>query len=426
MQQRAGWFARIKLKGTIMKIAVCSTLSAVPWGGSEILWSKAADVLLRNGHQVYISFPWRPELPENLNSLRDRGAHLIPNSPHIEVSQKKRRSIFRRRKQTAAPKQQTPWEHCLRTEKPDLVLVSMSWHLDDLSPTQACRNLGIPYCLLIQAAGSNTFLDSKYWGHYRHSFAGATKCFFVSEQNRDVMEANLGMDLSQSEIVANPFCVDANSTIEWPKSNDPWRLACVGRIHFQSKAQDLLLQTLRLPKWRDRRLEVTLYGEDCGNEAQARALIELYGLKNQVKIGGFVSDITQVWRDHHGLVLPSRYEGNALAMIEAMLCGRVPIVTNVGRVAALVDDNVSGFVAPAATVDLLDDALERAWQRRNEWHQIGAAAAVTIRQRHSLRPPEDFAEAVLSTAAGGNSRVVPRAVYAMAKKYIRGKKSRAA
>jgi glycosyltransferase involved in cell wall biosynthesis len=410
-----------------MKIAICSTLSAVPWGGSEILWSKAADVLLRDGHQIYVSFPWRSDLPENLNSLRDRGARLIPNSPHIELQPKKSRSIFRRRrKQEAAPKQQSPWEHCLRTEKPDLVLVSMSWHLDDLTPTQVCRKLGIPYCLLIQAAGSNTFLDSQYWGHYRHSFAGATKCFFVSEQNRDVMEANLAMDLSQSEIVANPFCVSSNSAIEWPKSNDPWRLACVGRIHFQSKAQDLLLQTLRLPKWRDRNLEVTLYGEDCGNGEQARALIELYGLKNQVKIGGFVNDITQVWRDHHGLVLPSRYEGNALAMIEAMLCGRVPIVTNVGRVAALVDDNICGFIAPAATVDLLDDALERAWQRRNEWQQMGAAAAVTIRQRHSLRPAEDFAEAVVATAEAGHSRGVTRAAYAIAKKYIRGKKRRAA
>jgi glycosyltransferase involved in cell wall biosynthesis len=126
-------------------------------------------------------------------------------------------------------------------------------------------------------------------------------------------------------------------------------------------------------------------------------------LRDQVKLGGYVGDITHVWRDHHALVLPSRSEGNALAMIEAMVCGRVPIVTNVGRVAALVDDNVSGFIAPAATVELLDEALERAWQRRHEWRQIGAAAAATIRQRHSLRPAEDFAEAVLATTAGHSS-----------------------
>jgi glycosyltransferase involved in cell wall biosynthesis len=97
-------------------------------------------------------------------------------------------------------------------------------------------------------------------------------------------------------------------------------------------------------------------------------------------------------------VLPSRFEGNPLALIEAMLCGRVPIATNVGRVAELVDDNRHGFVAPAATSELIDDALERAWQRRHEWQAMGQLAAAAIRQRHSLRPAEDFADAVLAVA----------------------------
>ena len=103
-------------------------------------------------------------------------------------------------------------------------------------------------------------------------------------------------------------------------------------------------------------------------------------------MGGFSNNIEEVWREHHALVLPSRFEGNALAMIEAMLCGRMPIVTDVGRVTELVDDNRSGFIAPAATAELIDDALERAWQRRHEWQQMGAIAAADIRHRHSLRP----------------------------------------
>lgn len=138
-----------------------------------------------------------------------------------------------------------------------------------------------------------------------------------------------------------------------------------------------------------------------------KALIELYGLQKQVKLGGHVGDITKVWRDHHALVMSSRSEGNALAMIEAMVCGRVPIVTNVGRVTALIDDNVSGFIAQAATVDLLDDALERAWQRRGDWRQIGAAAAACIRERHSFRPAEDFAETLVAVA--GRRSVLSRA-----------------
>jgi hypothetical protein len=78
----------------------------------------------------------------------------------------------------------------------------------------------------------------------------------------------------------------------------------------------------------------------------------------------------------------------------------VPIVTDVGRVSELVDDNRHGFVAPAATVGLVDEAMERAWQRRHEWQAMGQLAAAAIRQRHSLRPAEDFADAILSAIPG--------------------------
>src|SRR5262249_11810541 len=143
------------------------------------------------------------------------------------------------------------------------------------------------------------------------AFEGACECYFVSEQNRDLMEANLGIDLSRATIVDNPFCVNCDAVPTWPVSENPWRVACVGRLDFQSKGQDVLLQTLRQPQWRERNCEFTLFGHDFGNAPQAQALIEIYGLAPQVKLGGFVDGIEQVWRDHHALVLPSRSEGNA-------------------------------------------------------------------------------------------------------------------
>jgi glycosyltransferase involved in cell wall biosynthesis len=375
-----------------MKIFICSTLCAAPWGGSEELWSRAAEVLLRRKHAVCINYPFQNQLPPQLAKLQRRGAQTS-DCPRPAIRWPFSRSA-RQKKQQAST-----LEEWLRKANPDLMLVSMSWHLDDLSMTQTCGDLGIPYCLLIQAASTNMFLSGERWDAHRAVFSGAAECFFVSEQNRDLMEANLGLDLSQSQIVDNPSCVNPADVPSWPKSEDPWKLACVGRIDFQSKGQDVLIQALRRPRWRDRRLEVTLFGSDFGNERQVKALVDLYGLQHQVKLGGYLDNIAKVWRDHHGLVLTSRSEGNALALVEAMMCGRVPIVTNVGRVSTLVDDNVCGFVAPAATEDLVDDALERAWQRRDEWRKIGKAAAETIRRRHSVRPAEDFADRLLAVAS---------------------------
>ena len=106
---------------------------------------------------------------------------------------------------------------------------------------------------------------------------------------------------------------------------------------------------------------------------------------------GFEPNIEGVWSQHHALLLPSRYEGLPLAVVEAMLCGRVCIVTDVGGNAELVEDNESGFVAAAPTVPLLDEAMERAWNRRHEWRQMGQSAARRVRERVSPDPVGDFA-----------------------------------
>jgi glycosyltransferase involved in cell wall biosynthesis len=85
------------------------------------------------------------------------------------------------------------------------------------------------------------------------------------------------------------------------------------------------------------------------------------------------------------------------------LCGRVPITTRTGRAGELIDDNESGFIAPAATAELIDAVLERAWYRREDWQAMGERAARAIRQRHSLRPAEEFAERILAAASDTSS-----------------------
>jgi glycosyltransferase involved in cell wall biosynthesis len=221
----------------------------------------------------------------------------------------------------------------------------------------------------------------------------------VSEENREVLESNLAVDLSGAEIVDNPFNVSTSAAPEWPSADPVWKLACVARIHFLSKSQDLVVRVLRQPKWQARPLSVSLYGADDGSLAQLEQLIDLYNLREKVRYAGFSNNIEELWSRHHALLLPSRMEGNALSLIEAMMCGRLPITTNVGRATELIDDDRSGFIAPAATAELVDEVLERAWQRRNDWQYMGQLAAQAIRDRHSLKPAEEFADRILAAAS---------------------------
>jgi glycosyltransferase involved in cell wall biosynthesis len=73
-------------------------------------------------------------------------------------------------------------------------------------------------------------------------------------------------------------------------------------------------------------------------------------------------------------------------------------VTNVGGNAEVVDDGATGFLAAAPTEDALDEAMERAWQRRHEWRDIGAAAAIKIRTLVPSNPAEVMAANLLRVA----------------------------
>ncbi|BBO30408.1 glycosyltransferase family 4 protein [Lacipirellula parvula] len=383
-----------RLRKATMRIGFYSTMSGMPWGGSEELWSRAAHHLLRQGHDVCVNYKRRrKQVVKQLTALEEAGAAV-----HLRSSVRVGRAV--RKVMKALHLGQSPGKDWLKQSRPDFVLISVGFHTDETAITPTLRELGIPYGILVQSASPYHWIEGQRVTVEREAYAGADRCYFVSQQNQAIVETNLAVDLPESEIVDNPFQVSLDAAPAWPSCDKSWKLACVARVHFQSKAQDLLLRVMRQPKWRSRPVEVHLWGSDGGSAQQAKELISLHGQQKQFFVHGFTEGIEKIWRDHHALVLPSRFEGNALAMIEAMLCGRMPIVTDVGRVSQLVDDGECGFVAPAATFELIDDALERAWQRRHEWQSLGARAATTIRQRHSLQPSEDFAELLLSACSG--------------------------
>jgi glycosyltransferase involved in cell wall biosynthesis len=111
---------------------------------------------------------------------------------------------------------------------------------------------------------------------------------------------------------------------------------------------------------------------------------------DSVHFAGFVNDLTYLWSEHHALILPSRFEGMPVALVEAMLCARSSILTDVAGHSELVRDGVNGFLAKAPTVDLLDEAMGRAWESRDRLEEMGRLAARDVRAWVSPDPTGDF------------------------------------
>ena len=280
--------------------------------------------------------------------------------------------------------------------KPDLVCVSNGSAMCGIAWLDYCKRAGIPCVSLIESNGEYWWPDDCQSIRMIELYENLYKVYFVSEGNHDLFERQLGIRLENAEIVRNPFGVSWNSPCIWPEDS-VLRLACIGRLEPAAKGQDLLFRVLAMPKWKERPISVSLFGTGpC--EQGLRRLAETEGITSQVRFAGHVSGVEEIWGDHHALILPSRYEGLPLVVVEAMLSNRPVITTDVAGNKELLLDNLTGFIAAAPTVFHLDEAMERAWQRRKEWGFIGRAAGEAARCILPENPAQLFADKLLDVA----------------------------
>lgn len=122
-------------------------------------------------------------------------------------------------------------------------------------------------------------------------------------------------------------------------------------------------------------------------ERDLRARVRGLGLDESVVFAGFRTDATRLMGAFDVFVLPSRFEGLSIALLEAMALGRPVVATRVGGSPEVIEDGESGILVKAgdpralaeAIRSLLDDPSRRARisdaaRRRAGSFDIGAAA----------------------------------------------------
>lgn len=360
------------------RIAFIATNDSAPWGGSEELWCQSALRMVKAGYEVGASvIGWQPSV-QQIDRLGQAGCRLNYRWYNKKPLHRLRFKLYR----------QKTYYRWLDRFKPDLAVISQSTNVDGVGWMEACLARKIPFAPIAHAATPNYWPADELAERLATAYGQAATCFFVSQRNIDLTIKQLAVNLPQAQVVRNPCKVSYDAHPPWPRQKQPLKLACVGRLEPGSKGQDLLLEVLSAEKWRRRPLQVTLFGKGDRQATLAR-LKNLWKL-DQVDFGSHVDDIESIWANHHGLVLPSRYEGLPLTIVEAMLCARPCIVTDVAGNTELLEDNVHGFVAAAPQAEFLDEALERAWQQREHWYDMGQAAAASIRQAVPRDPVGDF------------------------------------
>jgi glycosyltransferase involved in cell wall biosynthesis len=356
-----------------MKIAFITTMATAPWGGSEALWAATALRAIEAGHQIFVSvYDWQ-QLPPAVEELRARGAQIH------------RRRVSRRWRRSGILMRLFYPFRALHEFNPDVVLINQGSTYDisrgkefTLLRNALIRDARWPFVLLCHCE-QNAPSRRRSRERARVAFSAARIVGMLSQNLRARSEQHLGIALPHARYFQNPLNIRSPRSVPWPHTSE-LRFALVGRLEYV-KGLDLAIEVLSSPAWRERSWSLDVYGDGELRSAYQAQVVNL-GLADRIRFAGFTCDMDTVWREHHLLLLPSRAEGVPNSMLEAMLCGRPVIVSNVGGIAEWVNDGKNAYVLPRPDAESLAAALERCWADRSALEQMGRTAyESTMRQR---------------------------------------------
>lgn len=376
------------------RILFRSTLETEPWAGSEELWSQAAVLLAQEGHQVFASVKLWNTVHHRIQNLMDKGIKVYQRRYLNKIIAKIREKLLKFR--------DIDWLFNFQERylvlSMNLVVVSQAWipeGLDYLEWLIKCRK---KYVIITQVNADFFWPDDPMAERMYKIFSGAEKVYFVAKANYELFVKQVGYTLENVRILYNPWHPSTSlGIVPWPKAQS-LKLACVARLYTPAKGHELILEALAQPQWKDRDIHVSFVGAGEYLNTLKRFAAHLNVLE-KVSFVGFANDISLVWKEHHALILASRWEGSPLALIEAMRCGRPAVCTAIGGMPELVEDNLTGFVAAAPRVSFVSEALERLWQNRDRLESMGQLAARRIAELIPEHPAVTLARELAEIAS---------------------------
>lgn len=369
-----------------MKIGIISIIHE-PWGGSEELWAAMAQEALDAGHQVvFCSYHFEPTHPK-VQALQHKGLQLAPRNAYVPGSASGWKRKMKKALYWCLHKVRSPYADLLATQ-PDLLLyngTSLSILEDPLLQKLWQAFTGKKVILAHYLPEHNLVMPFSSRKALQEFFKASHHSMFVSQRTALVTQRTTAIPTLSFSLVRNPVNMTENSVVAWPQITDITQLAMVGNLIAVHKGQDVMLQLLGTDEWKQKAWHLNIYGEGMDKE-YLQSLAQMYGIADKVTFHGRVNDIRHLWSHNHLLLMPSVMEGMPLAVVEAMLCGRPVVATDVGGHAEWIDDNVNGFLAAASTVNALQEALKRAWERRADWESIGKLAHEKAMQLYDPAP----------------------------------------
>ena len=355
------------------------------WGGSEELWLKTAIHALSEGVGVNVLIKKWPSDHVNIKDLRMKGAKIH----YFNSTYRAKKGIVKKYFSKKSKDKDTVFGD-LNMDNVDKILVSQGNTFSAFSNTlfHDLLELNKSIYLISEHLSDDGIPNANVRRIARKALNNIEKFFFVSNRSLELTKRYLNTNGDNFQLVNNPVNLINKVAIEYPKNKIP-SLGVVARLDCKFKGQDILMEVLSQKKWKLRDWECNLYGVGPDFE-YLNDLITTYGLNKKVFIRGHYKSVKDIWSSNHILILPSISEGTPLSLVEAHISGRVAVGTDVGGISEIINDNINGWIAKAPLKSYLDDAMDKAWNAREKWEEMGQVAHNQIMKRYRKDAGEEL------------------------------------
>lgn len=239
--------------------------------------------------------------------------------------------------------------------KKSICIIDFSWKNETISPflSYSLKH----YFYKFVATAHNTKTLSSYLEAINIAVNGldnlpAVVCVSEAVKNKAIEQYGFNHHYT---VIHNSFAFSQSSNISPPRKR-PYFLF-VGRIWaVEHKGLDILLRAWGKSVCKSTH-DLILLGD--GNlSSDLKSILNELDIKSSVHVEAFSTDVSTWMKHAHMLLLPSRWEGFGLVLIEALSCGTPCITTRCGGPEEIIKDKYNGLLVDIEDIEGLQKAID--------------------------------------------------------------------
>ncbi len=279
----------------------------------------------------------------------------------------------------------------IRTHKPDVIHLHTCSYLTffrTLVDVTVCRCMRRNYVLHIHGGLFDEFLGSlsgwkKEW--VSNALCHAGRVIVLGERWR----TNLMRRVAGMKIAVLPNAIElSHEARKRAEIEASMGVVFIGDLSEPKRPEDLIVAYAALPSPMRKSFQLHFVGGGTPQRrGHLRSLTERLNLTDRVIFHGSLQHekVTELLQDADLFVLPSRAEGQPIALLEAMAADRASIVTNVGAIPETVADGVEARIVEPCNPLQLANAMRELLANPAKRRSMGQAARLRVENDFSTQ-----------------------------------------